>query len=191
MLAQCNVLSPEVQNRMIGCAATVLLRDVTAPVHAAGPFSVIADGASDISRCKQLSVSLRYENGSNIDEVFVGFVPMMVQNAEAIATAIRRKLVDLGLDLRNIVGQGYDGASVMSGCENSVQALVCRDYPNALFVHCQSHCMNISISSSSNVREVQAVHTTMSLMSATILHTRLFACSSSQSASSRTVMLVR
>jgi len=154
-------LSPGVQNRIIGCAATMLLRDVTAPVHDAGPFSVIADGTSDISRCEQLSVTLRYENGGCIDEVFVGFVPMTVQNAEAVATAIKQKLVDLGLDLRNIVGQGYDGASVMSGRENGVQALIRRDYPNALFVHCQSHCLNLSIRSSCNVQEVQAVHTTI------------------------------
>jgi len=154
-------LSPGVQNRIIGCAATMLLRDVTAPVHDAGPFSVIADGTSEISRCEQLSVTLRYENGGCIDEVFVGFVPMTVQNAEAVATAIKQKLVDLGLDLRNIVGQGYDGASVMSGRENGVQALIRRDYPNALFVHCQSHCLNLSIRSSCNVQEVQAVHTTI------------------------------
>jgi len=67
-----------------------------------------------------LSVTLRYENEGSIDEVFVGFVPMTVQNAEAVATAIKRKLVDLGLDLRNIVGQGYDGALVISGCQNGV-----------------------------------------------------------------------
>ena len=90
---------------MIGCAATVLLRDFTTPVHDAGPFLVIADGTSDISRCEQLSVTLRYENECTIDEVFVGFVPMTVQNAEAVATAIKQKLVDLGLDLRNIVAK--------------------------------------------------------------------------------------
>ena len=77
-------LSPEVENRMIGCAATVLLRDVTALLHDAGFFSVIADGTSDISRCEQLSVTLCFENEGRIDEVFVGFVPMTVQNAEAV-----------------------------------------------------------------------------------------------------------
>jgi hypothetical protein len=154
-------LSPEVQNRMICCAATVILREVTAPVHNSGPFSIIADGTSDISRCEQMSLTLRYENNGNIDEVFVGYVPMKEQNAEAIATAIKIKLLELGLNLHNIVGQGYDGASVMSGRENGVQALIRRDCPNALFIHCQSHCLNLSIRSSSNVREVQAVHMTI------------------------------
>ena len=140
---------------MIGCAVTVLLRDVTAPVHDAGFFSVIVD-LPVTSRCEQLSVTLRYENEGRTDKVFVGFVPMTVQNAVAVATAIKRKLVDLGLDLRNVVGQGYDGASVMSGHENGVQALIRRDYLNALFVHCQSHCLNLSIRSSCNVQEVQA-----------------------------------
>ena len=80
---------------------------------------------------------------------------MTEQNAAAIATAIKTQL-----NLQNIVGQGYDGASVsvMSGRENGVQALIRRDCPNALYIHCQSHCLNLSIRSSSNIREVQAVH---------------------------------
>ena len=155
-------LSPEVQNRMISCAATVILREITAPVHESGPFSVIVDGTSDISRCEQMSLTLRYENNNVIDEAFVGYVPLKEQNAEAIATAIKKKLADMGLNLGKMVGQGYDGASVMSGRENGVQALIRREYPNALFIHCQSHCLNLSIRSSSNIREVQAVHTAIS-----------------------------
>jgi hypothetical protein len=154
-------LSPEVQNRMINCAAAVILREVTAPVHNSGPFSIIADGTSDISRCEQMSLTLRYENNGDINEVFVGFVPMKEQNAAAIATAIKDKVMQMGLNLQNIVGQGYDGASVMSGRENGVQAIIRRECPNALYIHCQSHCLNLSIRSSSNIREVQAVHMTI------------------------------
>jgi len=154
-------LSPQVQNRMICCAATVLLRDITADVFDAGPFSILADGTSDVSRCEQMSLSLRYEKGGTIDEVFVGYVAMREQNAEAIADAIQRKITDLGLNMSNVVGQGYDGASVMSGRENGVQAIIQRVYPNAIYIHCQSHCLNLSIRSSSDIREVQAVHTTI------------------------------
>jgi len=62
----------------------------------------------------------------------------------------------------NIVGQGYNGVSVMSGRENAVKALICCVCLNALFVHCQSHYINLSIWSSSNMHEVQAVHMTTS-----------------------------
>ena len=114
----------------------------------AGPFSILGDGTSDVSRCEQMSLSLRYEKGGTIDEVFVGYVAMREQNAEAIADAIQRKKTDLGLNMSNVVGQGYDGASVMSGRENGVQAIIQRAYPNAIYIHCQSHCLNYPLSHS-------------------------------------------
>jgi len=44
------------------------------------------------------------------------------------------------------------------------------DYPNALFVNCQSHCLNLNIHSSCNVREVQAVHTTIADVCSHFVH---------------------
>ena len=41
------------------------------------------------------------------------------------------------------------------------QASIKRDCPNATFIHCQSHCLNLSIRSSSEIRDVQAAHTTI------------------------------
>jgi len=87
------LLSPEVQNRMIDCATTVLLREVTAPVHNSGPFSIIADGTVGlvifhaVNRCRwrcarrMVVISMR----------FVGYAPIKEQNAEAMATAVKNK----------------------------------------------------------------------------------------------------
>ena len=138
----------------------MLLQEVTAAVHDAGPFSVIADGISDISHCEQMSLTLCYENNGNIYEAFVGYVLLKKQNAEAITTAIKTKtkLIDMGFNLINMVGYGYNGVSVMSGQENGVQALIHCEYLTDLFVHCQSHHVNLSIWSSSNIHKVQAVH---------------------------------
>ena len=46
-----------------------------------------------------------------------------------------------------LVGQGYDGASVMSSSKNGVQAKIAAIYPNATYVHCRSHVLNLAISS--------------------------------------------
>ena len=39
--------------------------------------------------------------------------------------------------------QTYDGASVMSGHLNGVQALIRQEYPFAYFVHCAAHRLNL------------------------------------------------
>ena len=50
-----------------------------------------------------------------------------------------------GLGLRALVGQGYDGANVMSGSKNSLQKKVSDAYPNAIYVHCCSHVLNLAL----------------------------------------------
>lgn len=47
-----------------------------------------------------------------------------------------------GLDLANIVGQGYDGGSNMMGASKGVQARIAELSPVALFTHCFCHSTN-------------------------------------------------
>ena len=58
--------------------------------------------------------------------------------------------------MSGLVGQGYDGAGVMSSSRNGVQAKVAEKYPNATYVHCRSYVLNLAISSGCKaVRSVQ------------------------------------
>ena len=50
-----------------------------------------------------------------------------------------------GLDLRALVGQGDDGANVMSGSKNGLQKKVSDAYPNAIYVHVRSHVFNLAL----------------------------------------------
>ena len=50
-----------------------------------------------------------------------------------------------GLDMSCLVGQGIDGAAVMSSSKNGVQAKIAAQYPNATYVHCLSHVLNLAI----------------------------------------------
>lgn len=44
-----------------------------------------------------------------------------------------------------MIGQGYDGASVMSGSNAGVAALLKHDAPFALYVHCHAHRLNLAL----------------------------------------------
>ncbi|GLV31070.1 hypothetical protein CBL_12143 [Carabus blaptoides fortunei] len=55
-------------------------------------------------------------------------------------------LVNFGIDCKFMVGQGYDGASAMSGRFHGEQQYVPEKYDLAVYVHCASHRLNLAIS---------------------------------------------
>ena len=60
------------------------------------------------------------------------------------------------LDVSNIRGQGYDGASNMRGEWNGLQALFLNDNPYAYYVHCFAHRLQLALVAAS--REVIPIH---------------------------------
>ena len=68
---------------------------------------------------------------------------------EAIAQAIIKALDDMGLDISNVRGQGYDGAANMSSENVGVQCKI-KEHgaKKAVYVHCSGHCLNLVISHS-------------------------------------------
>ena len=69
-------------------------------------------------------------------------------SANAIASKIKVALSDLGLDLENVRGQGYDGASNMSE-KNAGTARLLREENNlAIYIHCFAHRLNLCVKSS-------------------------------------------
>lgn len=79
------------------------------------------------------------------------YFPLTDQCAENTAAKILDTCVSLGIDLEKLVGQGYDGASTMSGCRTGVQTRISELHPKAMYVHCASHCLNLVLSDSLNV----------------------------------------
>ena len=59
------------------------------------------------------------------------------------------------IDCSYLVGQGYDGAAAMSRIYNGVQALVKEKYPLATYVHCASHCLNLTIAKAASVQSIR------------------------------------
>ena len=59
------------------------------------------------------------------------------------------------MNMEYCIGQGYDGCSVMSGKEGGVETIIQRKYPNAHFVHCSSHRLNLVVNDLNNVSDVR------------------------------------
>ncbi|XP_068250772.1 52 kDa repressor of the inhibitor of the protein kinase-like [Palaemon carinicauda] len=105
-----------------------------------------------------LSVCLRYlsgENQINILESFIDFVNLDRTTWETIADAILKSLTDNGYIYQNLRGQGYYGASALSSSRTAVNGRIRQVAPYAIYSHCQSHLLNLSIASSCKLPAVR------------------------------------
>jgi len=64
-------------------------------------------------------------------------------------------LNNCGINCDYLIGQGYDGASNMSGKYKGVQAIVREKYPKAIYVHCAAHTLNLAVSKASNIQPIR------------------------------------
>ena len=128
---------------------------IVAKIKRAKFFSVLADEVSS-HNTEHLPICIRYADDDNsICEDFVSFVRLERVRASDIAEAIIKCLNDLGLSLCWLRGQGYDGASTMSGHKNGVQARILEKQPKAMYTHCSGHALNLAIVKSCSVPEIE------------------------------------
>lgn len=118
-------------------------------------FSVLCDETTDVSHHEQLCLCVRFvdikDSQHFIREEFLMFQAVTDLTGQGLADTILSALKGYGLDVKNMVGQGYDGASAMSGCVNGVQAKVRQTAPLSVYVHCASHVLNLVLNTACSV----------------------------------------
>lgn len=145
------------QNEIISACNSIILRELVSKVNAAKCFAVLADETTDIAGVEQLSLCARYVDMEKIEirEEFLQFVPVTDLTGRGLADTILKSLHDIGIATEYIRAQGYDGAASMSGAYNGVQAHVRQQCANAIYVHCASHSLNLSLSSACSVPQIR------------------------------------
>lgn len=94
-----------------------------------------------------MSICLRHVDANTLEvhEEFVGLHETDKTTSEILTTIIKDVVFRLGLNLYNCRGQGYDGASNMSGRLSGVQARISAEYPKALYIHCFCHSLILTV----------------------------------------------
>ncbi|XP_075499403.1 uncharacterized protein LOC142537793 [Primulina tabacum] len=112
----------------------------------ASKYCIVIDEAHDKSKREQMSIVLRFvdKNGC-IQERFFGLVHVLDTTHLKLKNAIYSYLIHYNLDVQNIRGQGYDGASNMRGEFNGPQALILKDCKSAYYVHCFAHRLQLAL----------------------------------------------
>ena len=155
-------ISKTTQNELISCIGQHMVQSLVQRVRCARFFSVLADETTDAGRKEQLSISLRFVEEGKLHEEFLCFTEVTDLTGRGLGFTIMDEMRTRDLDLENLVGQGYDGASAMSGAFNGAHAVICAEYPLATYVHCSNHVLNLCLSHGS--RE-QAVRNAMGILS--------------------------
>lgn len=147
--------SHDIQNEIFETLAAMMREQIIDEIKSAMYFSVLADETKDLSKTEQISIVLRYFFKGEIRESFMEFKPLIGLDAVSLSQLILNRLNSYGLDVKsNLVGQGYDGASVMSGERKGVQQRVKESAPLAIYVHCWAHRLNlVLVDSCKSVRE--------------------------------------
>ncbi|GFW87220.1 hypothetical protein TNCV_5125721 [Trichonephila clavipes] len=78
-----------------------------------------------------------------VEESFIDCIEMKNKTAEVISDMIVSKLKTDGLDIMNCRGQAYHNATTMAGCHTGVQQRIKDVNPNAEFVPCSNHSLNL------------------------------------------------
>lgn len=134
-----------IQNEILSIMSRMVIESIANEVQKSKYFSVLADEIKDISKTEQLSVMVRYYYSNTVNERFLGYVSCSELNAKALFEFIKKTLAACGINIQNCIAQTYDGASVMSGHQNGVQAIFQKEVPKALYTHCYNHRLNLVI----------------------------------------------
>ena len=132
--------SLEVQNLLLHLMASTIQQQICLAAKKASMYSILADETKDNSKDEQLAIVIRYIDLETAiqHKQFLTYVKASSLNAEGLSSYIPTALHDSG-----IVSQGYDGASVMSGCCSGVQQRIKTVAPMAVYIHCYAHCLNL------------------------------------------------
>ena len=138
----CSWMSPEIQNEFIQILYDNVFQACKKEMTGK-PYSVGCDEVSDISTKQWLSIMIRYVSDGCITERCIALRRIQSMKAEDLKVTLVGVLKELDLPFENMVGQVYDGASNMSGAYNGLQALVKELAPQAMYVWCKSHILNL------------------------------------------------
>lgn len=140
----CQLISPVVQKDIIHACAKETTKAIFEELND-GFFSILADDFVDISDKKQMALRLRYVNQKGeVCERFIGVVHVPNTTSLTLLAAIESLLMEYSLTFSQVRGQGYDGASDMQGTINGLKTIVQNECPQAYFVHCFEHQLQLT-----------------------------------------------
>ncbi|ESR59275.1 hypothetical protein CICLE_v10018323mg, partial [Citrus x clementina] len=136
-------IEPKIQKELLNIISNKVRHKIREEVGDA-KFCIIVDEALDESHKEQMAIILRYVDCDGfIRERFFEIVNVDETKALTLKNEICNVLAQYILLVKNLRGQGYDGASNMVGEWNGLQSLFLNDCLYAYYVHCFAYRLQL------------------------------------------------
>lgn len=144
-----NWLSSDIQNEIIQMLAHNLQRSLISDIKTSEFVGLIADGTTDVSGHEQFTICLRtadITHGSvDIRETYIGMFDAPDSKSKTYMSIINDVFIRLGLDISQLRGHCFDGASNMTGHIKGVKTLIQDTNDKSMFVHCANHSLDLAL----------------------------------------------
>lgn len=139
-------LSKTTVNKIVIIVGNLISASIAEDVIAAKAFSLEVDSTQDISVTDQLSICARYVLNGEIYERLIKMCAQHDSTGKGQYNLIKAELNSLGIDLKNVISNSFDGAANMSGQYKGLQNILKEDAPKSIYTHCHAHVLNLVIS---------------------------------------------
>ena len=136
-------LSHDITTRIIRIIRDFIQKSIAGEVKSAGMFSVEMDTTQDITTQDQCSIVVHYVHDGYVSERLLSLVKATSGTGEALFTILKNTLEKYGIDIKNCVGDSFDGAANMSGIYNGVSAKIASVASLHVHTWCYSHSLNL------------------------------------------------
>ena len=104
----------------------------------------MADECTDVSTIEELTIRCLWVESVVPEEHFNKILLLKKANAESIYSALVEYCREKNIQLGRLIGIGFVGAATFSGDKTGVQRSLKELSPNALFVHCRCHVLQLA-----------------------------------------------
>ncbi|KAL4083556.1 hypothetical protein QTP88_028872 [Uroleucon formosanum] len=139
-------LSKTTVNKIVIIIGNLISASIAEDVITAKVFSLEVDSTQDISVTDQLSIFVRYVLNGEIYERLIKMCAQHDSTGKSQYDLIKAELNSLGIDLKNLISNSFDGAVNMSGQYKGLQNILKEDAPKSIYTHCYAHVLNLVIS---------------------------------------------
>jgi hypothetical protein len=115
-------------------------------------YSVLVDESTDVAVCKHMVIYIRLLDAQFIPRTYFltnSTIKDPKSDAVVLFGTLKAALQKEGLNLKNILGFGSDGASVMVGKTKGLAAKMKEESPHCVSIHCMAHRLNLATSQAS------------------------------------------
>jgi len=114
-------------------------------------FGCLADEVTDISVLQQFAVFVKYVNASGMPQTDFLHTEHMTDAAtgQELAKCLKKIVEDCQLELKKMKSCVTDGAGAMIGRHNGMVAIIKREVPDLINIHCVCHRLALACADAS------------------------------------------